>query len=109
MSREQLQNLTEPMYYILLTLTEPRHGYAIMQEVEEISQGSFVVGPGTLYRLLARFEKEKIIRPYADDGRRKSYLITEKGYEMLYAEYRRIKQLMENSKQILAVKDEENG
>ena len=87
MAKEQLQNLTEAMYYILLTLTEPRHGYAIMQEVEKISQGSFVVGPGTLYRLLARFEKENIIRQYDDDGRRKSYLITD--YEMLQAEYQR--------------------
>ena len=98
MAKEQLQNLTEAMYYILLTLTEPRHGYAIMQEVEKISQGSFVVGPGTLYRLLARFEKENIIRQYDDDGRRKSYLITEKGYEMLQAEYQRLKQLVESSK-----------
>ncbi|MGI6659653.1 MAG: PadR family transcriptional regulator [Dethiobacteraceae bacterium] len=101
MAKEQLQNLTEAMYYILLTLTEPRHGYAIMQEVEKISQGSFVVGPGTLYRLLARFEKENIIRQYDDDGRRKSYLITEKGYEMLQAEYQRLKQLVESSKNTL--------
>ena len=100
-AKEQLQNLTEAMYYILLTLTEPRHGYAIMQEVEKISQGSFVVGPGTLYRLLARFEKENIIRQYDDDGRRKSYLITEKGYEMLQAEYQRLKQLVESSKNTL--------
>ena len=101
MAKEQLQNLTEAMYYILLTLTEPRHGYAIMQEVEKISQGSFVVGPGTLYRLLARFEKENIIRQYDDDGRRKSYLLTEKGYEMLQAEYQRLKQLVESSKNTL--------
>ncbi|NLM52518.1 MAG: helix-turn-helix transcriptional regulator [Firmicutes bacterium] len=101
MAKEQLQNLTEAMYYILLTLTKPRHGYAIIQEVEKISQGSFAVGPGTLYRLLARFEKEKIIKLYADDGRRKCYLITEKGYKMLQAEYRRLKQLVENSKDIL--------
>ena len=101
MAKEQLQNLTEAMYYILLTLTEPRHGYAIMQEVEKISQGSFVVGPGTLYRLLARFEKENIFRQYDDDGRRKSYLLTEKGYEMLQAEYQRLKQLVESSKNTL--------
>ena len=100
MAKEQLQNLTEAMYYILLTLTEPRHGYAIMQEVEKISQGSFVVGPGTLYRLLARFEKENIIRQYDDDGRRKSYLIMRR-VEMLQAEYQRLKQLVESSKNTL--------
>ncbi|NLZ92517.1 MAG: helix-turn-helix transcriptional regulator [Firmicutes bacterium] len=101
MAREQLQSLTEPMYYILLALTTPLHGYAIMQKVEEISAGNFVVGPGTLYRLLARFEKEKIIQQYDDDGRRKTYLITAKGYQVLLNEYRRLKRLVDSGKNIL--------
>ena len=101
MAREQLQNLTEPMYYILLTLNTPRHGYAIMQEVEAISHGNVVVGPGTLYRLLARFESEKIIIQYDDDGRRKSYHLTDKGYDILKNEYTRLKQLVESGQRIL--------
>ena len=62
MAREQFQNLTEPMYYILLSLLEERCGVDIMESVEEISRGRVKVGPGTLYALLARFEKEEMIR-----------------------------------------------
>lgn len=59
MAREQFQNLTEPMYYILLSLLEERCGVDIMESVEEISRGRVKVGPGTLYALLARFERKK--------------------------------------------------
>jgi len=62
MAREQLQSLTEPMFFILLALTRPMHGYEIMQTVTNISRGRVTVGAGTLYALLTRFEKEEIIR-----------------------------------------------
>ena len=48
MSQEQFRNLTEPMYYLLLTLVKPLHGYGIMQEVEERTQGRVKIGAGTL-------------------------------------------------------------
>ena len=73
MAREQLQNLTEPMYYILLTLTKERYGYEIMQTIEEFTEGRVVVGPGTLYNLLSRFQEEGLIRQVSDDGRRKTH------------------------------------
>ncbi len=57
MARKQLQNLTEPMYYILLSLIEPRHGYAVMQNIRVITEDRVKVGPGTLYALISRFEK----------------------------------------------------
>jgi len=95
MAREQLQTLTEPMYFILLTLTRPMHGYEIMQTVAEISDGRVKVGAGTLYALLTRFEKEKIVVLVRDDGRRKTYELTEKGRELLDREYTRLKQGIE--------------
>ena len=49
MAREQLKTLTEPMYYILLMLSEPQHGYGIMQEIEKHTGGRVKVGAGTLY------------------------------------------------------------
>ena len=61
MARKQLQNLTEPMYYILLSLIEPLHGYGIMKKVETLTKGRVKVGPGTLYSLISRFEKEGIV------------------------------------------------
>lgn len=91
MAREQLQTLTEPMYYILLSLSKPMHGYEIMQTVNDISRQRVKVGAGTLYSLLMRFEKEKIIRQISDDGRRKVYELTDKGHEILNNEYNRLK------------------
>ena len=96
MSREQLQTLTEPMYYILLALTEECCGVDIMEKVNRISQGRVQVGPGTLYAMLSRFEEKDIVRLTASQGRRKSYIITDVGREMLYREYERLKQMAED-------------
>jgi len=91
MAREQLQTLTEPMYYILLALYQPMHGYEIMQKVSTMTQGRVKVGAGTLYALLTRFEKEGLINLVSDDGRRKTYVQTDKGRKTLDREYLRLK------------------
>ena len=95
MAREQFQNLTEPMYYILLSLTNaPKHGYEIMQTVSEISNDTVKVGAGTLYALLTRFESEGIIERVSlpnNDPRRKTYTLTSKGRSELDREYERLK------------------
>lgn len=101
MPREQFQNLTEPMYYILISLLEERCGVDIMATVEEISKGRVRVGPGTLYALLGRFEKEDMIRETEVVGRKRSYIITEKGLEILRDEYKRINILVEDGKVFL--------
>ena len=62
MPREQFQNLTEPMYYILMSLMKERCGVDIMEAVLEISRGRVKVGPGTLYTLLGKFQKENMIQ-----------------------------------------------
>jgi DNA-binding PadR family transcriptional regulator len=92
MAREQLQTLSEPMYYILLALARPMHGYEIMQTVSSISHDRVRVGAGTLYALLTRFEKEEIVTRVSDDGRRKTYALTMKGRELLDREYERLKE-----------------
>ena len=92
MAREQFQTLSEPMYFILIALTKPMHGYEIMQTVSTISHERVKVGAGTLYALLARFEKEDIIIRLEDDGRKKTYVITEKGRSLLNREYERLKE-----------------
>ena len=96
MAREQLKNLTEPMYYILLVLQRENHGYGIMQEVEELTGGRVVIGAGTLYTLLGRFEKEEIIQQVAEEDRRKTYIITEKGRQLLDEEICRLRMLLED-------------
>ena len=94
MAREQFQTLTEPMYYILLALTEECCGVDIMEKVRQISDGRVKVGPGTLYAMLSRFEENDVIRKTAEEGRRKSYIITDTGRQMLKDEYERLKTMV---------------
>lgn len=94
MAREQFQTLTEPMYYILLALTEECCGVDIMEKVRQISGGRVRVGPGTLYAMLSKFEENNMIQKTAEEGRRKSYIITDTGRQMLKAEYERLKMML---------------
>ncbi len=96
MAREQFQTLTEPMYYILLALTEECCGVDIMEKVAEISGGRVTVGPGTLYAMLSKFEATGIIRRTAQEGRKKSYIITSHGKKMLSEEYDRLKRMIQD-------------
>lgn len=96
MAREKFQNLTEPMYYILISLLEERCGVDIMAAVDEVSKGRVKVGPGTLYALLGKFEKEDMIRETEVVGRKRSYIITSKGLEILKEEYERLMTLIKD-------------
>lgn len=102
MAREPFQTLTEPMYYILLALTEECCGVDIMNKVEKLSGGRIRVGPGTLYAMLSRFEEKKIIRLTAEEGRRKSYVIADTGIQMLTKEYERLKAMVNDGTPYLA-------
>lgn len=101
MAREQFQTLTEPMYYILMSLIEERCGVDIMADVSRLSSGRVTVGPGTLYALLGKFEKEKIIEETEVVGRKRSYIITEKGLDILKEEYKRLLMLVDDGKDLL--------
>ena len=101
MAREQFQTLTEPMYYILLALTEECCGVDIMEKVKVISHGRVLVGPGTLYAMLAKFEENRVIKMTASEGRRKSYIITDVGQEMLQKEYVRLLVLVQDGQHLL--------
>ena len=103
MAREQFQTLTEPMYYILLALLEECCGVDIMEKVKMLSHGRVVVGPGTLYAMLAKFEENDIIRLTTSEGRRKSYVITENGRQMLKKEYERLKTMVEDGAEFYKV------
>lgn len=96
MAREQLQTLTEPMYYILLALTEECCGVDVMEKVKILSGGRVAVGPGTLYAMLAKFEEKGIVKLTASVGRRKSYVITDAGLEELQKEFYRLKMMVQD-------------
>ncbi|HHZ01918.1 MAG TPA: PadR family transcriptional regulator [Tissierellia bacterium] len=82
--------MTEAMYYVLLALVHPNHGYQLMNEIEEVSKGRVKMGPGTLYGVLSRLEKDELIVVVDNDGRRKTYAITEDGLNALKKEYERL-------------------
>lgn len=86
--------MTEAMYYVLLALMNPGHGYRLMNAISEISGGRIEMGPGTLYGVLTRMQKDGLISMEKDDGRRKTYAITESGKEALKDEYKRIKAMV---------------
>ncbi|HHY08836.1 MAG TPA: PadR family transcriptional regulator [Corynebacteriales bacterium] len=65
MKRDKNLPLTETVYYILLALLKPAHGYLIMQKVEELSDGQVRMAAGTLYGALETLLKRKFIKPAA--------------------------------------------
>lgn len=94
--------LTEAIYYILLALQEPLHGYGIMQKTYTMSKGRLVLSAGTLYGAISNLLEKGWILPCGEssdsDGRRKLYQITDKGQEVLLAEFERLEELVENGR-----------
>lgn len=90
MPRPKFQTLTEQMFYILLCLRRECCGMDIMDMVPFLTNGRVNVGSGTLYNLLDQFLEEGMIRETRVEGRRRSYVLTEKGMQTLSAEYRRL-------------------
>ena len=95
--------LTEAVYYILLSLVTPRHGYGIMQEAERMSSGRVKLAAGTLYGAINGVLDRGWIKagPGAEDSRRKEYALTERGREALEGELDRLKELVENGEIVL--------
>ncbi len=90
MPRAKFQTLTEQMFYTLLCLKNECCGIDILDKVPELTDGRVNVGSGTLYTLLEQFLEEEMIRETKVEGRRRSYILTEKGKERLEKEYERI-------------------
>lgn len=96
--------LTEAVYYVLLSLFEPNHGYGIMQKIDEMSSGRVKLGAGTLYGALNTLCSKKWIKPLNESAgtRKKEYIITEFGKQAVYDEIKRLKELAENGEKIVS-------
>ena len=101
MPREKFQALTEQMFYILLCLKDECCGMDIMTKVDQLTLGRVRVGPGTLYNLLEQFADAGFIRLTKTEGRRRSYILTDKGMEMLDKEFARIQAQAEDYRRII--------
>ena len=105
MPREKFQALTEQMFYILLCLNDECCGMDIMTKVDQLTLGRVRVGPGTLYNLLEQFADAGFIRQTKVEGRRRSYILTDKGRTTLRDEYDRLRRQAEDYRRFYGEED----
>ena len=98
-ARRRYIPMSETMFYILLSLKQERHGYAIMQHVKELTKGRIILGAGTVYSSLGKLESDGLIGSAREEERRKTYVITLLGSEILHEEIARITELYSNIKE----------
>lgn len=93
--------LTETTFYIMIALKEPSHGYAVMQKVEELSDGKVRIAAGTMYGAIDNLLKQKLIENVpSEDKRRKLYKLSENGIEVIKLEIERLKHLVKVAEEI---------
>lgn len=111
MAITQTGALTEAVYYILLSIQMPLHGYGIMQNIEKLSGGRIKLAAGTLYGAISTMlEKDWITAiPGEKDSRKKEYQITALGKELVQAEMCRLEELLTNGKNIMGVRRNEKS
>lgn len=100
---EKQTPLTEALFYILLSVRKPNHGYGIIQEVEGLTGGRVVLGPGTLYGAIQTMTARGWIRIYREETesrKKKEYIITDLGREIFAEEKKRLAELLHNAEKM---------
>ena len=90
--------MTETGFYILYCLKNEMHGYNIIQTVKQMTNGEITISAGTMYGSLSKMEKDSLIQFVKEEEKRKSYIITDLGKEILTIELKRIERLYKNSR-----------
>jgi DNA-binding PadR family transcriptional regulator len=93
--------MTETIFYALLSVLVPRHGYAIMQYVDELTNGRIRLGTGTLYTMVGRLVSDNVIVIASVEGGKKSYQITSIGQELLNIELVRLEKQLQDGRNVL--------
>jgi DNA-binding PadR family transcriptional regulator len=95
--------LTEAVFYILLSLYAPMHGYGIMQNIKELSNERVNLGAGTLYGAINTLLEKEWIKSVigAEDSRKKEYEITDLGKSIMQIELDRLEELIGNGKKFI--------
>ncbi len=111
MPQKSMGQLTEPMFYVLMAFSRaPRCGTEVAAYVEARTQGRVRLGPGTLYTILAKFEEVGYLKEIEVSGRRRTYEITQAGWEAYGQEVERLQQCLEDAEQeAIAWLNEEDG
>lgn len=106
MARKKFSTLTEPMFYLLMSLRGGKKcGIDISEYIAHRSSERVKLGPGTLYALLSEFEQEGLIKHVGVEGKRKLYELTPAGEKAYNDELARLRRCLDDAKE--AEKDEQ--
>ena len=93
--------LTDNIFYILLSLVKPRHGYRIMQFINDETKGEFIIGPATMYTTLKKLQEYELIEEVKSEDNKKIYVATEKGILLIEENINRRKKLISLAENIM--------
>ena len=103
MPKKAMVIFTETMFYVLMAFRDREMcGTDIADFIDAHTAGRVKLGPATLYTILGKFEKEKLIRETSVEGRKRSYVLTAKGREAYLAELERLKQCIADAEEVQA-------
>ena len=101
MAKKAMVNLTETMFYVLMAFSQGEMcGIDIADFIERSTNGRVKIGPATLYTILGKFENEKFIKETNVEGRKRTYMLTDKGRDAYYTELERLKQCVADAEKI---------
>ncbi|QHT46183.1 PadR family transcriptional regulator [Bacillus sp. SB49] len=98
--------LTDTSFYILLSLLEARHGYLIMQTIEEWTEGEFTIGPASLYTTIKKLLKAELIELAEGSGKKKTYIATAAGRELLKSDVERRRRMIRHAEEVWQEKED---
>jgi DNA-binding PadR family transcriptional regulator len=93
--------LSPASFFVLFALAEgQKHGYRIMQDVRELSEGTFSLGPATLYTTIKKLTEQDLISELSSsaEDRRRNYVLTSAGWRLLSAEFHRQQALLNRAR-----------
>jgi len=93
--------LTDNIFFILLSLVKPRHGYRIMQFIKEETDGQLVIGPATMYTTLKKLQDYNLIKEVESKDNKKVYMATELGFSLLNDNIERRKKIIDMAERIM--------
>ena len=97
LAKKSLELLTESMFYVLMSFSKGEMcGIEIVKFIQEKTKCRIIIGPWTLYTILAKFEGERLIKETKVEGRKRTYKVTEKGIEVYKNEVIRLKQCVQD-------------
>ena len=99
---ENLPLATASFFVLFALAEEEKHGYSIMQDIRELSRGTFSVGPATLYTTIKKLSDQGLISETSDstEGRRRTYALAAAGKRLLGAEFHRQQELLDRARRM---------